>query len=153
MYYSGSTNGFYDLSIHGDSIPGDAVEITNDEHASLLQGQSEGKRIVADGEGHPVLADPTAPTQEQVIAQYEAALDNHLDSVARQYRYKDRFSFALRAGFEGPYQAEGIAFAQWMDGCNVQALGLLNDVIAGTEELPEIEDFIAMLPVFVAPSS
>ena len=151
MFYSKSTGGFYDRAIHGDNIPADAVEISTELHAALLEGQSQGNRIIADENGFPVLADPPAKTQAQIIAEYEAALDAHLDSVAKSYRYNDRFSFALRAGFSGPYQAEGIAFATWMDTCNVQAFALLQEVLVGRTELPTVEDFIAMLPVFSLP--
>jgi hypothetical protein len=68
MLYSPNTGGFYDSAIHGDAIPADAVEITAEVHAALLQGQSSGKRIVADAEGHPVLADPPAPTLDELKA-------------------------------------------------------------------------------------
>lgn len=149
MFYSKSTCGFYDRDFHGDNIPADAVEITASEHAALLEGQSQGKLIQADAKGKPVLADPPAPTQAQIIAQYESALDAHLDSVAQAHRYNDRFSFALRAGFAGPYQAEGVAFATWMDTCNVQAFALLQSVLDGAAELPTVEAFIAALPAFV----
>ena len=47
MFYLKSTGGFYDAEIHGDAIPADAVEITRDEHAALLAGQSTGQRIEA----------------------------------------------------------------------------------------------------------
>ena len=151
MFYSKTTCGFYDTATHGDNIPSDAVEITAEEHATLMQGQSEGKRIVADDEGRPVLADPPPPTQAEIVAQYESALDAHIDSVAHQYRYQDRFSFATRAGYVGPYQSEAIAFAQWMDSCNVQAFALLESVIAGEIEMPSIEAFIGSLPEFVLP--
>lgn len=61
MFYSKSTGGFYDRAIHGDNIPADAVEITAEQHAALLTGQSEGKRIVADANGYPILVDPQLP--------------------------------------------------------------------------------------------
>ena len=54
MFYSKSTGGFYASEIHGDAIPADAVEITADEHAALLAGQSQGKLIQADAKGKPV---------------------------------------------------------------------------------------------------
>lgn len=66
MKYAKSTNGFYDEAIHGDSIPADAVEITIEERAALLEGQSHGKRIVADANGFPVLSDPPAPTAAEI---------------------------------------------------------------------------------------
>lgn len=151
MFYSKSSGGFYSLEINGDNIPDDCVEITAEYHAVLIEGQSQGKLIQADANGKPVLADPPAPTQAQIIAQYESALDTHLDSVAKLHRYNDRFSFALRAGFAGPYQAEGVAFAQWMDTCNAQAFSLLQEALDGTAELPIVEAFIAALPAFVLP--
>lgn len=151
MFYSAQTGGFYTREIHGDNIPEDAVEISAEEHVALIEGQSQGKRIVADENGCPVLADPLPPTQEEIIKQYEAALDAHMDSVAKANRYDNRFTFALRAGYEGPYKAEGVAFAQWMDERNVQAFALLNDVLAGKADLPTIDEFISGLPEFVKP--
>src|SRR5690625_1589289 len=65
MFYSKTTGGFYSHEIHGDNIPGDAVEITQQQHAALLQGQSEGKVITANENGHPILIDPPpAPEPE-----------------------------------------------------------------------------------------
>ena len=58
MFYSEQTGGFYDEAIHGDSIPADAVEITREQHAALLAGQSAGQLITADENGYPVLVDP-----------------------------------------------------------------------------------------------
>ena len=49
MFYSKTTNGFYTREIHGDNIPTDAVEITDEQHAALFQKQSEGMRIVEGG--------------------------------------------------------------------------------------------------------
>lgn len=74
MFYSSQTGGFYDRAIHGDNIPADAVEITADEHRTLLEGQSQGKLIQSDENGYPLLADPPAPTEEalQVVKNQEA---------------------------------------------------------------------------------
>lgn len=56
MYYSPSTNLFYDPGF-SQSMPGDVVAITEDEHAALLSGQAAGLAIVADDAGRPVLKD------------------------------------------------------------------------------------------------
>lgn len=66
MLYSKSANGFYDSEIHGDNIPADAVEITEEKHVALLEGQSQGKIISADENGYPILTDPPKPTAEQI---------------------------------------------------------------------------------------
>ena len=65
MEFSPLTNGFYLPEIHGDNIPADAIEITDAEHAALLEGQSQGKRIIAGPDGHPELADPP-PVDPQI---------------------------------------------------------------------------------------
>jgi hypothetical protein len=83
MFYSKSTGGFYDTAIHGDAIPADAVEITAAAHATLLEAQSDGKRIVADASGHPVAVEPAPPTldeardvqSERIRVRYEAACE------------------------------------------------------------------------------
>lgn len=67
MYYSAQTGGFYDPAIHGDNIPTDAVEITNELRIAFLAGESQGKRIIANESGFPELHD--APISEPQIPQ------------------------------------------------------------------------------------
>lgn len=116
-------------------------------HENLL---SAGCIQISDSEAED-LQKPTPPTTEQIIAKYESELDAHLDAVAQSYRYRDRITFALRAGYPGPYQAEGIAFGAWMDTCNAQAYALVARVKAGSEAMPSLEAFITSLPEFVLP--
>lgn len=49
-------------------IPADAVEISAELRAALIYGESEGKRIVADENGYPVLADPPTLSHAQLVA-------------------------------------------------------------------------------------
>lgn len=93
-----------------------------------------------------------APTEAELLAQYEAALDAHLDSVAQAYRYADRTRLALRAGYPNQHQVLATAFGTWMDNCNNIAKQLYIDVQAGNVAMPTIPGFIASLPAFVAPS-
>lgn len=72
MFYSQSTKGFYDKTIHGDNIPKDSIEISADEHASIMRGQSDGKMITANGNGYPVLVEPVEPTNEELKARCKA---------------------------------------------------------------------------------
>lgn len=99
-------------------------------------------------EENPIQEEPNE-TVGQTVARYEAALDAHLDSVARSYRYDNRFTFALRAGYAGVYHDEGVAFAVWMDTCNIQSYELMEKVIRGEAEMPTVSEFIALLPEFV----
>jgi hypothetical protein len=96
IYYSKSTSGFYNDDIHGPrtllavdegmtdvpnpdcKIPTDAVEITEEEHQSLLAAQSSGKIIMPDANGNPVAVDSPPPSPYEVATakrlQRDAAL-------------------------------------------------------------------------------
>ena len=103
MFYSKSTGGFYSREIHGDNIPADAVEITVTEHAALIEGQSQGKCIVADANGRPALQDPAPPeplTREQIEA---LRLRAYADPITGSDRY---FAEAARLQAMGAAQEE-----------------------------------------------
>lgn len=100
----------------------------------------------------------TPPTPEEIAQQtllrFQAAHDAHLNSAARARRYDSIHTAALRAGYPGPYQAEGIAFAQWMDACNQAGYKILAEVQAGTRQVPESpEAYIALLPTLTLPEA
>ena len=75
MFYSATTGGFYDTAIHGENIPADAVEITAELHAALIEGQSQGKRIIADANGFPILQDQPKATASEVWERMKAERD------------------------------------------------------------------------------
>lgn len=82
---------------------------------------------------------------------YIAALERHYDSAAQQRRYDDRKTCALRAGYAGPFQAEGTAFGIWMDTCNAYAYEQMDAVLAGQRDKPTPEELIAELAPMVWP--
>ena len=57
LYYSQSSGGFYDSTIHS-RLPEDAAAISPEQHAALLTGQSSGQVIMPGKDGKPVLAEP-----------------------------------------------------------------------------------------------
>ena len=96
---------------------------------------------------------PAPPSIEEQIAVFDAALVAHLDATARERRYDNRVTCALRAGYPGPFQAEGIAFAAWMDQCNALAYQLLAEVVAGTRPMPDSpQALIDLMPAMEWPS-
>ena len=96
---------------------------------------------------------PAPPSLEEQVAVFGAALVAHLDATARQRRYDNRVTCALRAGYPSPFRAEGTAFAVWMDQCNALAYKLLAEIVAGTRQMPESpQALIARMPAMVWPS-
>ena len=153
MFYSKSTGGFYTREIHGDNIPADAVEITEAEHAALLEGQSMGKRIVADESGRPILQDPPPPTHEQIIAQYTGAVQQHLDTFARTRDYEGILSACTYASSAEPkFKSEGQYAVEARDATWAKCYEVLAAVESGSRPMPTLEELLAELPELVWPA-
>lgn len=54
------------------TVPDSAVEISDDQYATLIAGQENGKIISTDENGFPCLVEPPQPTQAELIASAEA---------------------------------------------------------------------------------
>jgi hypothetical protein len=99
-----------------------------------------------------VAALPTAIKSPAQIAQdLEAAVDRHIDSVAKADKWDSRITCTMRAGYPNPWQNKAIAFGQWMDTCYAHCIQVQADVAAGTRPVPTSAELIAELPVMVWP--
>lgn len=95
----------------------------------------------------PYVAPPLTP------ADIVAAMDALFNATAQAKSYDNRVTCALRAGYPGPFQVEGLAFATWMDACNALAYQMLVEVQAGTRPMPEnVSEALALLPAMVWPT-
>ncbi len=153
LHFSQSTSGFYDSAIHGAAIPADTVEITADEHAALLAGQSAGLRIVADANGRPVLAEPPPPSAEQTVAALTAAVQEHLDAAASAVGYDNIYTACTYADEPSvpKFQAEGQALRAWRSEVWAKCHEIMSDVRAGNRETPSAYGLIGELPELVLP--
>lgn len=112
MYYSSSTGGFYDAEIHGENIPSDAIEITNDAHVELLNAQSSGKKIVADESGHPIAIDPP-PNPPLTRDEIEALrLRSYADPITGSDRYFTEAASMDAAGEAGSDELRELGLAR-----------------------------------------
>ena len=89
MRYSAQTGGFYTEEIHGDQVPPDAVDVSADEYAALMDGQRFGKRIAADSDGRPELLD-----QVSILADNPRAAITSLEISAMMPRVVREFMLA-----------------------------------------------------------
>lgn len=154
MFYSPTTGGFYAGDIHGDNIPADAVEITEAEHAALIGGQSQGKRIVADENGYPILQDPPPPTPEQIMAECVNLTQKRLDDFARTRNYDNILSACTYATSTVPkFAAEGQYCVAARDNTWATLYQVLAEVEAGTRQIPSgYADIEPLLPVLEWPA-
>lgn len=98
IYYK---DGFFTSELH--AIPESAVEISQDKYIELLNGQAQGKQIITDKTGNPVLIDPqpsaahvlnldtltweiSAEKQTALFAQQKESLLNKLADKADQLK-------------------------------------------------------------------
>jgi len=86
MQYSPSKRGFFDPRLHGSNIPADAVEISSEEHRTLLVAQGKGKVIQPDSNGRPVAVDPPAPERASVFAAKQAEIRDKAEAILSPLR-------------------------------------------------------------------
>lgn len=85
---------------------------------------------------------------ELVMRDFQDAHDAYINAPALARNYDSFATFALRASRAGPWQADGIAFFDWMETCNSIGFGVLAEVNAGTRQPPaSIAEYLALLPV------
>ena len=83
-----------------------------------------------------LVAERQATAKAALLRAFTAALEQHYDAKACERHYDNRLTCALRAGYAGPFHAEGTAFAVWMDTCNAHAYTVLAQVEAGQRAMP-----------------
>lgn len=74
IYYSAERGGFFHAANHA-TLPDDAVRVSRLRHRQLLDAQAQGRQIVANDKGRPVLAAVVPPTLEQLRTQATAAVN------------------------------------------------------------------------------
>lgn len=96
--------------------------------------------------------DVVALPAEQVIANLDRKLVAHMHERAAERRYDSIHTAALRAGYPGPFNAEGVAYATWMDACNAAAYQIMADVQSGQRAIPSAAALIAEMPDLELPA-
>lgn len=129
-------------------IPADAVEITAEEHAALLDGQSSGKFIVAGFDGRPELTDPPAPTAKQIETTLATAVQAHMDAIAQTRGYDNMLSAVSYADEPAvpAFQVDGLAFRAWRSTVWAKCHQVLAEVQTGARPVPSADELIGLLP-------
>lgn len=93
-------------------------------------------------------APPPPPTPEETLAMFTAAIDGHVEAVARSRKYNGAAHLAsYAASTVAQWASEAATFVAWRDQVWLTALELLARVQAGEAEPPTAPaEFIATLP-------
>lgn len=161
IYYS---DGFYIDDIHGAKIPNEAVAISQDKYIELLNGQAQGKQIISNKQGEPVLIElqPSpahelnietltweispekqtallADTQTRLIAnidEHAAAIYSTWTRFESEYRERQASAEAYKSvNYEGECSRYITDFAQRAGLDNKTATNLILTQAAGLEKL------------------
>ncbi|HHE9925302.1 TPA: hypothetical protein ACPG24_000510 [Haemophilus influenzae 10810] len=161
-YYDKKTNGFLVQGVN--LIPEGAINITDEYYQQLLSGQSQGKQIIADKTGNPVLIEPqpsaahvlnldtltweiSAEKQTALLAETQTRLVANIDKHAAkiystwtrfesEYRERQAAAEAFKAAnYEGECSRYISDFAQRARLDNKTATNLILTQAAGLEKL------------------
>lgn len=92
---------------------------------------------------------PAPPT----ITDYENAIQNLVDSTARERQFRDGVTLASYIGSTKPkWAAEAQAFVAWRDNVWFYAYGELAKVQAGQREQPTVEQFLTEIAPIAWPA-
>ena len=161
-YYDKKTNGFLVQGVN--LIPEGAINITDEYHQQLLIGQSQGKQIIVDKAGNPILIDQqpsaahqlnldtltweiSAEKQTALLAEIQSRLIANIDEHAAkiystwtrfesEYRERQAAAEAFKsANYEGECSRYISDFAQRARLDNKTATNLILTQAAGLEKL------------------
>ena len=156
-HYSKTTGGFYEDEFHTEEqIPSDAVEITSDLYAALLDAQSQGKVITMGAEGQPIAVDrpPVLLSPARAAARLSTAVQVYVDAKAQALGY-DNMLAAISYADEPSvpkFQAEGLALRAWRSAVWASAMPALDAVVNGGTA-PSVDALLATLPAFTPPTA
>jgi len=112
---------------------------------NVQTGESEVIEITDPDEIASLSMPPETP--EQVVARLEAALDNHLNSVAISYRYTSINTMTDYRDDPNPkFKSEGQAAYLWRSAVYTKGIALIEEVQSGQREVPTEAELIALMP-------
>lgn len=140
------------LSDGSDWRPPDGATLVEDASgAAEPLGSYDGAAFHPAPDGaHP--RTPEAPVAPPTLADFQAAIDGHVDAVAGARNYSSGTSCASYAASTVPqWQAEAAAFIAWRDAVWAYAYAELDKVENGQRLTPAVADFVDELPAIVWP--
>ncbi|MBP2614743.1 hypothetical protein [Agrobacterium pusense] len=103
---------------------------------------------------NPEVIEALAPSSITTITDFENAIQNLVDSTARDRQFRDGVTLASYIGSTKPkWAAEAQAFVAWRDNVWFYAYGELAKVQAGQRQQPTVEQFLAEIAPIAWPNN
>jgi len=91
-------------------------------------------------------------SEEEIFNRKQQAFNNaiqtHLDTKAKEFRYDNIMSARSYAGYDNQFQEEAQKLAVWASNCWVKAGEIDADVKAGNRDIPTIDEVLDELPSY-----
>jgi len=97
------------------------------------------------------LQPPHPPTPQDLMADIQAKVEEHFNTVAQARSFDSRVSCMAYAGFVNPFQADALAFGQWVAACWVLIYQAQADIMNGLRTIPTPEQAVLELPTMEWP--
>jgi len=131
------------------------VDITEYDESNwlIVYADTDGEKVCAAIEEHESynMSFPDSLQSEMMAnadKELTAGLNAYIDGVAQMYRYDDMKSARSYAGFENAFQAQALRLAQWSTDCWVKAGEIEQEVLAGSRDMPTLDEVIAEFPEY-----
>jgi len=110
----------------------------------LIVDAETGETIELDMTPEEIAESEAIPARQPTITDYENAIQDLVDSTARERQFRDGVTLASYIGSTKPkWAAEAQAFVAWRDNVWFYAYGQLANVQAGERPQPTVEQFLA----------
>lgn len=152
IYFSKSVDNFVSTDLW-NTLPEDAVEVSDEEYNAFLDARNAGKVIMGDDTGKPYIADRPPPSPEQIKTMIVDAVQRRLDDFAKTRAYDGILSAATYATSTVPnFATEGQYAVEVRDATWSKLYQILAEVEAGTRPIPAgYADIEPELPVLAWP--
>lgn len=94
---------------------------------------------------YDILANPP-PGIEEIITQFEAGIQAHLDVTAQEAGYDNILTACSYVGAPNPFEEESKTFVTWRGNVWAYCYAELQKVISGERPMPTLADIISELP-------
>lgn len=150
LFTNGNLSARYDSTIHGDAIPAEAIEVSDELFFQTIN-ENDGTWVI-NSKGKISKIPFPQPTLEEQTAQavlaVRSALQSAIDKKAVSLGFSKGDSVIQYAGYQNRYQPLALIFGGWEADVWGEADDYKAQVLAGNKPMLLPEEAVAMMPSY-----